>query len=103
MDAGWDPERVAATKEEDRVSLPWYLRNEIARRAIRKLISPDVLSVNQYVEERTIDLLIAKGYPVFLWSLNTEESLQYAISKKPYGLISDEPLLAKSARDAASN
>ncbi len=103
MDSGWDPERVAATKEEDRVSLPWYLRNEFTRRAIRKLISPDALSVNQYVDERTIDLLIEKGYPVFLWSLNTDESLQAALSKKPYGLISDEPLLAKSARDATSD
>ena len=99
MDTGWDPERVAATRVEDRVALPWYLRNDVTRRAIRKLVRPDALSINQAVDEATIDALLEKGYPVFLWPLNDEQQITRALAKKPYGVISDEPVMARTLRD----
>lgn len=95
MDSGWDPKRVAETKEEDRVPLPWYLRSEITRTAIRKIIKPDALSINYLVSERTIDKLQSAGYPVFLWSLNDTETIQWGFSKRPYGIITDEPKILK--------
>ena len=99
MDSGWDQKRVAETKEEDRVSLPWYLQNEWARRAIRKIITPDALSINHTVDEDTIARLIERGYPVFLWPVNDTESIERALTYRPYGLVSDEPLQAKELRD----
>jgi glycerophosphoryl diester phosphodiesterase len=101
MDTGWDPKRVAETKVEDRVALPWYLQTEITRKAIRKIIKPDALSINHQVDEGVIDSLLEKGYPIFLWSLNTQEAVAWGLSKHPYGIISDEPLLAKEGRDGA--
>jgi glycerophosphoryl diester phosphodiesterase len=101
MDTGWDPKRVAETKAEDRVALPWYLQTEITRKAIRKIIKPDALSINHQVDERVIDTLLEKGNPVFLWALNTQETVAWGLSKRPYGIISDEPLLAKEGRDDA--
>lgn len=99
QDSGWDPRRVAETKEEDRVSLPWYLRTEWTRRVIRKLAKPDALSVNQHVDETVIDRLMEKGWPVFLWSLNTEEEVSWGVVKEPYGIVTDEPILTKSVVD----
>lgn len=95
QDSNWNPERIAETKTEDRVSLPWYLQTEWTRRIIRKVVKPDALSINEKVSEETIDLLIKKGWPVFLWSLNTLESLEWGVEKKPYGIVTDEPLLTK--------
>ena len=99
MDTGWDPERVAATREEDRVALPWYLQNDVTRRAIRNLVRPDALSINLGVDEATIDRLLDKGYPVFLWPVNDESEIAWALEKRPYGLVSDEPLIAREMRD----
>ena len=99
QDTGWDAQRVADTKEEDRVALPWYLRTELMRVAIRKIIKADALSIHQGVEESVIDKLIAKGVPVFLWPLNDRQSVTWALGKRPYGLISDEPLQARELRD----
>jgi glycerophosphoryl diester phosphodiesterase len=99
MDTGWDPERVAATREEDRVALPWYLQNEVTRRAIRNLIRPDALSINRGVDEATIESLMQKGYPVFLWPVNDEAEIAWALAKRPYGLVSDEPVTARAMRD----
>lgn len=103
MDSGWDPKRVAETKAEDRVALPWYLQNEYTRTAIRKIIRPDALSINYGVRESTIDSLLNKGYPIFLWSLNDTESLEWALEKEPYGIVTDEPLLGRDARNSAKN
>lgn len=103
QDSGWAPERVAATKEEDRVSLPWYLQNERARRGIRKLLKPDALSINEHVSEEVIDKLIMEGWPIFLWPLNTRESIKWGISKEPFGIVTDEPILAKEIYDARSS
>jgi hypothetical protein len=99
MDTGWDPERVAATREEDRVALPWYLQNEVTRRAIRNLIRPDALSINRGVDEATIESLMQKGYPVFLWPVNDEAEIAWALATRPYGLVSDEPVTARAMRD----
>ena len=99
QDTGWDPQRVADTREEDRVALPWYLRTELMRVAIRKIIKADALSIHQDVEESVIDKLIAKGFPVFLWPVNDKQSVTWALGKRPYGLVSDEPLQARELRD----
>jgi glycerophosphoryl diester phosphodiesterase len=99
MDQGWDPKRVAETRKEDRVALPWYLQTEFTRIAIRKFVKPDALSVNHLVDESVIDKLISKGHPIFLWPVNDEESVNLALKKKPFGLVSDEPLLARELRD----
>jgi glycerophosphoryl diester phosphodiesterase len=98
-DSGWDPTRVAETKEEDRVSLPWYLQHEWTRTAIRKIIKPDAVSVNYQVDAAVVEKLIAKGYPVFLWPVNNEGQITQALSHSPYGLVTDEPPLAKKLRD----
>lgn len=99
QDAGWDPQRVAETKEEDRVGLPWYLQTEWTRRAIRKITAPDAVSVNEHVDEATIDRLIEHGWPVFLWPLNATSSVLWGIQKQPFGIVTDEPLLTKSVYD----
>ncbi len=99
MDTGWDPKRVAETKAEDRVTLPWYLRNDVMRTAIRKLIKPDALSINRGVDEATIDSLLEKGYPIFLWPVNDDEQITWALAKRPYGVVSDEPMTARKLRD----
>ncbi len=102
-DSGWDPQRVAETRVEDRVALPWYLRNEWTRTAIRKFVRPDALSIHQGVDEFTIDRLISQGYPVFLWPLDDAPRIDWALGKKPYGLVSDEPLLAQQLRDQSGD
>ncbi len=99
MDTGWDPKRIAETKEEDRVTLPWYLQTEWTRTLIRKLVKPDAVSIQYQVDEAVIDKLLAKGYPVFLWSVNDETSVDFALRKNSYGLVTDEPPLAKKMRD----
>jgi len=99
MDTNWNPEIMAEIKKEDLVNLPWFLRNETIRQAIRNIVKPDALSVNNEVDERTIDALIKKGYPIFLWTIDDEARLEWALDKKPYGIISDEPIITKQLRD----
>jgi glycerophosphoryl diester phosphodiesterase len=99
MDTNWNPQLLAEIRAEDLVNLPWVLRQEFLRRAIRKLIHPDLLSVNYQVDERTIGTLLRKGYPIFLWTPEEEADLRWSLAKNPYGVISDEPQLAKRLRD----
>ena len=99
MDTNWNPELLAEIRKEDLVNLPWFLRQEIIRRAIRNVIKPDALSVNNEVSEKVIDALIKKRYPVFLWTIDEKSRLAWALEKNPYGVISDEPMLAKQLRD----
>lgn len=99
MDTNWNPELIAEIKKEDLVNLPWFLRNETIRRVIRNIVKPDALSVNNEVDEETIDALIKKGYPIFLWTIDEESRLEWALNKKPYGIISDEPIITKKLRD----
>jgi len=99
MDTNWNPELLAEIRPEDRVDLPWFLRQEWIRRAVRKLVEPDLLSINHEVDEEVIDRLIAKGCPAFIWTPDDEEDLRRAFAKQPYGVISDQPLRAKRIRD----
>jgi len=99
MDTNWNKELLAEVEEGDRVDLPWFLRQEPIRRAIRKIIKPDLLSVNHKVDEDTINRLIKKEYPLFLWTPDNESDINYSLDKKPYGIITDEPLLARRVRD----
>jgi len=95
QNSGWDPKRIAETKEADRVGLPWYLKTEWTRRIIRKLTKPDALSINEQVDQKTINRLRAKGWPIFLWPLNTESSIIWGIKQQPYGIVTDEPILTR--------
>lgn len=100
MDTNWNEELLKEiTIKEDIVDLPWFLRQEPIRRAIRKIIRPDLLSVNHRVDEKTIDTLLKKGWPIYLWTPNNESDINWALDKKPYGVITDEPLLGKELRD----
>ena len=104
MDTNWNEELL---KEiiipEDRVNLPWMLRQEPIRKAIRKIIKPDLLSVNYRVDDNTINTLIKKGHPIFLWTPNNETDIARSLNKKPYGIITDEPLLGKNLRNGQWN
>ena len=42
--------------------------------------------------------LIAKGWPAFLWVTNEEGEIRRALAKRPYGIISDQPVRAKGLR-----
>jgi len=99
MDTNWNPELLAEIRPEDRVDLPWFLRQEWIRRAIRKLVKPDLLSINHEVDEGVLDRLIAKGWPVFIWTPDQDADLRRAFAKRPYGVISDQPIRAKRIRD----
>jgi glycerophosphoryl diester phosphodiesterase len=99
MDTNWNPKLVAEIKSRDLVNLPWLLRQEFVRRALRKIIRPDLLSINHEVDEAVIDQLIAKGWPVFIWTPDDDTDIQRALSKRPYGVISDQPIRAKRLRD----
>ena len=99
MDTNWNPELLAEIRPEDRVDLPWFLRQELIRRALRKLVKPDLLSINHEVDEDVIERLIAKGWPVFIWTPDEEGDLRRAFAWRPYGVISDQPLRAVRIRD----
>jgi len=58
MDTNWNPELVAEIKKGDEVDLPWPLRQEWIRRGIRKLVKPDLLSVNVAVDSNVTRRLI---------------------------------------------
>lgn len=99
MDTNWNPELLAEIKKEDLVNLPWFLRQETTRRAIRNIIKPDALSINNEVDELVIDALLDKGHPIFLWTIDEKERIQWALEKQPYGIISDEPILTQQLRN----
>lgn len=98
MDTNWNPELVAEIKPGDLVNLPWPLRQEFIRRAVRKIVRPDLLSINHQVDEKVTDRLIAKGWPVFIWTPDEEGDIRRALAKRPYGVISDQPIRAKQIR-----
>lgn len=99
MDTNWNPELIAEIKEGDLVDLPWPLRQEVIRRAVRKVVRPDLLSINHEVDPAVIDRLIAKGWPVFIWTIDDERDIRHALARRPYGVISDQPLRARQLRD----
>jgi glycerophosphoryl diester phosphodiesterase len=98
MDTNWNAELLAEVKPEDRVDLPWFVRQEFIRRAIRKIVKPDMLSINHEVDEAVTDRLIAKGWPVFIWTIDEEPQIMAALAKEPFGVITDEPLRAMQLR-----
>jgi glycerophosphoryl diester phosphodiesterase len=98
MDTNWNAELIAEIRPEDRVDLPWPVRQEFIRRAIRKIVKPDMLSINHEVDEKVIDRLIAKGWPAFIWTIDEEAQIKHALEKNPYGIISDQPLRARQLR-----
>jgi glycerophosphoryl diester phosphodiesterase len=99
MDTNWNPELRAEIKEGDLVNLPWPLRQEFIRRAIRKIVHPDLLSINREVDRAVIERLLSKGWPAFIWTPNDESAIGEALTRRPYGVISDRPLLVKRLRD----
>jgi glycerophosphoryl diester phosphodiesterase len=98
MDTNWNPELLAEIRPEDRVDLPWAVRQEWVRRAVRKWVRPDLLSVNHEVDTDVTDRLIAKGWPVFIWTIDQEPDIRAALAKRPYGIISDQPVRARTLR-----
>jgi hypothetical protein len=42
--------------------------------------------------------LIGKGWPAVIRTPNTEAELRQAFAFRPYGLISDQPILARQLR-----
>lgn len=98
MDTNWNPELLAEIKPEDRVDLPWAVRQEWIRRAVRKLVRPDLLSINHEVDAAVIERLIAKGWPVFIWTVDEEADLRAALAERPYGIITDQPVRARRLR-----
>lgn len=99
MNTNWNPELLAEIKPEDRVDLPWIVRQEFIRRAMRKIIKPDLLSINHEVPTEVTERLIAKGWPVFIWTVDEEDDIRAALALRPYGVISDQPIRAKQLRD----
>jgi glycerophosphoryl diester phosphodiesterase len=98
MDTNWNPKLLAEIKPEDLVNLPWPLRQEFVRRAVRKIIKPDLLSINHEVDPTVTNRLIAKGWPVFIWTIDEEPDLRAAFNRGPYGVISDQPVRALKLR-----
>jgi glycerophosphoryl diester phosphodiesterase family protein len=86
------------TEQDDAADLPWALRQEFVRRAIRKFVGYDMLSIDHQVDEAVIDRLIAKGWPAFIWTPDTEADIRRAVAKRPYGVISNQPILARQLR-----
>jgi glycerophosphoryl diester phosphodiesterase len=85
-------------RQDDSADVPWVLRQEFARRAIRKFVRYDMLSSNHQVDGAVIDRLIRKGWPTFIWTPSTEADLRRALARRPYGVISDQPILARRLR-----
>lgn len=100
MDSNWNPELLAEIRPEDRVNLPWALRQEFVRRAIRKLVKPDLLSINHEVDPAVVQRLLAQGWPAFIWTPDEPADVQRALALHPYGVISDEPVRAQALRAA---
>lgn len=59
-------------------TLPWYVRSEPARRLLRKWCPPDALAIEKTVATGTIESVIAAGYPVFMWSLQSPREFERA-------------------------
>jgi glycerophosphoryl diester phosphodiesterase len=74
--------------------IPWFLKSEICRRAIRKIIRPDMLSMETTVDSGTYRTLRSRGYPILLWSPNDPTAIKAATDRQPYGIITDKPQLA---------
>ena len=76
--------------------IPFFLKNELCRRAIRKIIRPDLLSVETTVDPLTIRTLQAKGYQIILWTPNSAIDIRQSLEMEPFAIITDEPKMARS-------
>jgi glycerophosphoryl diester phosphodiesterase len=86
------------TRQEDAPEVSWILRQEFVRRAIRKFVPFDMVTMNHQVDHDVIERLIRKGWPAVLWTPNAEDELRRAFAWRPYGVISDQPILARQLR-----
>ena len=91
-----DPEILKEIHPTDSKGIPWVLRNEVCRNLMRRIIKPDLLSAEITVDKGTVRNLIKKGHPVFLWPPNNRKDIIDSIKERPYGIITDEPELARS-------
>ena len=64
------------------------------------MVRPDLLSINHEVDSAVTRRLIAKGWPVFIWTPDEEADIRAALAKRPYGVISNEPVRAKELEAA---
>jgi hypothetical protein len=46
-----------------------------------------------------IGALLAKGWPAFIGTPDSDQDLRSALAKRPYGVISNQPVRAKQLRD----
>jgi hypothetical protein len=76
----------------------WLLRQEFVRRAIRKFVPCDMLSIDYRTDDSEADQLIAKGWPAFIWGPTSEAEIRRALSRHPYGVISGQAALARGLR-----
>lgn len=74
--------------------VPWILRQELIRRAIRKLVRFDMVSLHPGVDHATAGRLIGKGWPVVIWP-DTDGDLNRALTQRPYGVVSGQPIVAR--------
>jgi glycerophosphoryl diester phosphodiesterase len=100
MDTNWNDELRSEIKPEDFVSYPWILQQEWARRAIRKIVAPDMLSVNVEVDINTRRLLIKKGWPIYLWTIDDATLVQETLADNPFAIISDQPARVREIQNA---
>ena len=91
-----DPDILKEIHPTDSKGIPWVLRSEFCRNLMRRIIKPDMLSAEITVDKRTVRDLIKKGYPLFLWPPNNKTDIINSLEENPYGLITDEPELARS-------
>jgi hypothetical protein len=50
------------------------------------------------VDGDVIDRLIRKGWPTVIWAPDTEADIRRAMARRPYGVISNQPTLARQLR-----
>ena len=99
MDTNWNQEIRNEVPAGELADLPFFLLTEFFRRGIRKLVNPDMLSIQQEVDEQTIKNLLDVGWPIFLWPPDSDDELDAAFRKAPYGIITNEPLKAIQWRE----
>jgi glycerophosphoryl diester phosphodiesterase len=86
------------SKDPEAGDLSWIMRQEFIRRAMRKFVDVDLLSINHRVDQSVIDRLISKGWPVLLWTPDSEPDIQRAMRRQPFGVISNQPTLTRRLR-----
>ncbi len=77
---------------------PWYIpytQNEYALTLLLKVLRLDAISFHHKTKEDMVKRFQRNGYPVFIWTVNTEKDIKRSLDLYPYGLVSDNSLLAK--------